>query len=148
MGSAKAVEKMSVNVPRDKFMAVIGDYESLPKFIPDLKKVKVDTQKDNMAMVTYTVSIMGREITYTLQHTTYKPGSVSWKLVRGDMMKQNEGQWTIEEAGPNACNVTYELAMTFPIIVPSAIVAQLQKNSLPKLMQQYKERAEALYGRK
>ena len=146
MGSAKAVETMVVNVPRDKFLAVISDYESLPKFIPDLKKVKVDTHKDNMHIVTYTVSIMGKEISYTLQLTQYPPGTVTWKLVRGEMMKANEGKWTLEEVSPGTTRVTYELQMTFPIIVPSAIVAQLQKNSLPKLMQQYKQRAESLYG--
>ena len=146
MGSAKAVEKMVVKVPREKFFEVITEYEKLPSFIPELDNVKVTTTSGNMNMVTYSISLLGRAISYTLQLTNYPSDRVAWKLVKGDFMKKNEGRWLLEEIDENTTGVTYELEMAFPMIVPSAIVAQLQKNSLPKLMDQYKTRAEALYG--
>lgn len=144
MGSAKAVEKMVVNCSREQFFAVITDYERLPEFIPDLDRVVVEKTTGNMNVVTYYITLLGRSISYSLQLTNYPSDSVTWNLIKGDFMKANEGKWTLEEIDAETTRVTYELSMTFPMIVPSKIVAQLQKNSLPKLMQQYKGRAESM----
>jgi ribosome-associated toxin RatA of RatAB toxin-antitoxin module len=60
-------------------------------------------------------------------------------------MKKNQGRWLLEEVDENTTAVTYELEMAFPMLVPSAVVSKLQQNSLPKLMAQYKTRAESLH---
>lgn len=146
MGSAKAIEKMVVKVPRDRFFEVITDFEKLPEFIPELDRVQLMSTSGNVRTVTYSVSLLGRAISYTLQLTNQPPGEVTWSLLKGDFMKQNKGRWLLEEIDANTTAVTYELEMVFPMLVPSAVVSQLQKNSLPKLMAQYKARAESLHG--
>ena len=143
MGSAKAVEKMVVNCSREHFFSIITDYEKLPEFIPELDRVVVDKTTANMNVVTYYITVLGRSISYTLQLTNHPHDSVVWNLIRGEFMKANEGRWTLEEIDGNSTRVTYQLSMSFPMLVPSAVVAQLQKNSLPKLMKQYKDRAES-----
>lgn len=146
MGSARAIEKMVVNVPRDRFFEIITDFEKLPEFIPELDKVELVRTSGETRTVTYSIMLLGRAISYTLELTNQPPGQVTWKLLKGDFMKQNSGRWQLEEIDANTTAVTYELEMAFPMLVPSAVVSKLQENSLPKLMAQYKARAESLHG--
>ena len=146
MGSARASEKMVVNVPRDEFFEIITDFEKLPEFIPELDKVELLGTSGNVRTVKYSVSLLGRAISYTLELTNHAPEQVTWKLLKVDFMKQNRGRWLLEEIDANSTAVTYDLEMVFPMLVPSAVVAKLQQNSLPKLMTQYKARAESLHG--
>ncbi len=146
MGSARAVEKMVVKVPRESFFAVITDFEKLPEFIPELDKVQLVRTSGDVRTVTYSVSLLGRAISYTLELTNHAPDQVTWRLLKGDFMKKNQGRWLLEEVDANTTAVTYELEMAFPMLVPSAVVSKLQENSLPKLMTQYKARAESLHG--
>jgi coenzyme Q-binding protein COQ10 len=146
MGSAKAVESIDINVSKEDFRKVLSDYESYPQFLDELKNVKVDSKTGDTYRVTYFVSLLGKEISYTLDLTHGANGGVTWKLVKGDFMKSNVGRWVLAETGPSSIRATYELEMGFPLIVPGAVVSQLQKNSLPKMLQAFKQRAESLFG--
>jgi ribosome-associated toxin RatA of RatAB toxin-antitoxin module len=148
MGSAKAVETITINCSREDFRKVLSDYAKMPEYLDDLKKTRVDSVKGSTYTVTYFVSIVGKEITYTLELTHTPPGEVSWKLVKGDFMKVNQGKWVLEELGPKKTKATYHLEMGFGLLVPGAVITQLQKTALPKMLNQFKGRAEALYGTK
>lgn len=144
---AKSIESIVIDVPIDKFHKVISDYESLPKFIPELKTVKIESFDGHEAVVTYTVSLI-KKVTYTLRqkHTvTPEHREVSWNLVKGEIMKSNTGRWFLEPNGSTSTKATYEIEMTFPLLVPGSVISSLQSKNLPKLLAQFKERAEALY---
>ena len=146
MGSAKAVESIMVNVAREEFRRVLADYENIPGFIDELDDIRVDSANGDSYVVTYFISILGRKISYALKLTHHPPGEVCWELVRGDYMKKNQGRWVLEEVGPRQTLVHYHIEMGFGMLVPDAVVSQLQRSGLPKMLQQYKQRAEALYG--
>lgn len=146
MGSARSKEVIEINVARENFRSILSDYEAYPEFLDELQKVTILSHSGATYRVQYFVSILGREISYILDLTHVPPNRVEWTLVKGDFMKKNVGSWTLDELGENRIRATYEIEMGFPMLVPGAVVAQLQKTGLPKMLQSFKARAESLYG--
>jgi len=146
MGSARSVETVLVNCARESFYRVLCDYESMPQFLEDLSSTRVESVRDNVYRVTYEIKVMGKRITYTLE-LSHKPGEeVRWNLVKGEFMKTNQGRWLLEDAGPGKTRATYEIEMGFGLLVPGTVISQLQKIGLPRMLEQFKKRAETLYG--
>jgi len=147
MGSAKAVESIVVDVSPDDFYKVLTSYEDMPSFIEELDSIRVDSRDASSVVVTYFVTVLGKRIQYTLRLTHQSNREITWRLVSGEFMKENTGRWLLEEAGKGRTKATYELQMGFGLLVPGAIVSQLQKTSLPKMLQQYKGHAEKMFGK-
>jgi len=93
---AQASRSVTVNVPPDKLFDVITDYEKYPEFLPEVKKVKLEGGQGAIKEVTYQVDIKAKVITYTLKHTAERPTKLSWTMVRGEMMKGNDGTWMLK----------------------------------------------------
>src|ERR1700737_2126386 len=90
---AQASRSVTVNVPPEKLFDVITDYEKYPEFLPEVKKVKLEGGQGAIKEVTYQVDIKAKVITYTLKHTAERPTKLSWTMVKGEMMKGNDGTW-------------------------------------------------------
>jgi len=99
---AKAERSVVIHAPPEKVFAVITDYEKYPEFLPEVKKVKVEFGSGNVKEVTYTVDIKAKVITYTLKHTARPPDELAWTMVRGEMMKGNDGAWVRYRRSPKA----------------------------------------------
>ena len=122
---AKAERSIVINAPQEKVFAVITDYEKYPEFLPEVKKAKV--------------------ITYTLKHTAERPTKLSWTMVRGEMMKGNDGAWTLKPgAQPGTTDATYMIDLKLSSLVPGFIEKALAEQSLPGLLANFKARAEKL----
>jgi coenzyme Q-binding protein COQ10 len=73
---------------------------------------------------------------------------VSWTFVDGDFMKDNKGSWQLEEQGEGVTKATYNIEVALGPLVPKTIVNALVDTSLPKLLENFKKRAEALAAKK
>ena len=138
-------QTIDINVSADNFYKVISNYEALPEFMPELEKVTIDSREGDAVVITYQVNLIKR-IRYTLRLVHHSNRDVRWSLVKGDIMKKNEGRWLIEELGENSCRATYEIEMGFPLLVPKRVVQGLQAKNLPKVLSSFKARAEQLFG--
>ena len=146
---AQASKTVTVNVPPEKLFDVIVDYEKYAEFLPEVKKVKVDAGQGSIKEVTYTVDIKAKVITYTLKHTAERPGKVAWTMVKGEMMKGNDGAWTLKPgAQPNTTEATYSIDLKLSSLVPGFIEKALAEQSLPGLLANFKKRAESLHSGK
>jgi ribosome-associated toxin RatA of RatAB toxin-antitoxin module len=142
---ATASRSVTVNVPPEKLFDVIIDYEKYPEFLPEVKKVKVDAGQGAIKEVTYTVDIKAKVITYTLKHTAEKPTKCSWTMIKGEMMKGNDGSWTLKPgAQPNTTDATYTIDLKLSALVPGFIEKVLAEQNLPGLLANFKKRAESL----
>lgn len=143
---AQAQRSVVVNVPPEKLLAVIGDFDSYPEFLPEVKKVSVLKRDGASAEVAYEIDVIKR-VEYTLRHTV-DGNTVRWTLVRSNLLKKNEGSWVLEPHGDNATLATYSLELAFGgfIPVPASVTTKLAETSLPALLENYKRRAESLYG--
>jgi coenzyme Q-binding protein COQ10 len=144
---AQASKSVTVNVPPDKFFDLIADYEKYPEFLPEVKKVKIEGGQGAIKEVTYTVDIKAKVINYTLKHTAERPTTLRWTMVKGEMMKGNDGSWALKPgAQPNTTEATYNIDLRLSALVPGFIEKALAEQQLPGLLANFKARAEKLYG--
>ncbi len=143
---AQASRSVTVNVPPDKLFDVIADYEKYPEFLPEVKKVKVEAGMGSIKEVTYTVDIKAKVITYTLKHTAERPNKVMWTMIKGEMMKGNDGFWQLKPGPqPGTTEATYNIDLKLSALVPGFIEKALAEQSLPGLLNNFKNRAEKLH---
>ena len=145
---ATATKSIVINVPPDKFFDVIVDYEKYGEFLPEVKKVKLDGGQGSIKEVTYTVDIKAKVINYTLKHTAEKPSRMSWTMIKGEMMKGNDGSWTLKAAPNGGTEATYAIDLRLSSLVPGFIEKALAEQSLPGLLANFKARAEKLHAAK
>jgi coenzyme Q-binding protein COQ10 len=143
---AKAERSIVIQAPPDEVFAVISDYERYPEFLPEVKKVKVDFGAGNVKEVTYTVDIKAKVISYTLKHTARPPDELAWTMVRGEMMKGNDGAWLLRKV-PEGTEATYRIDLKLGALVPSMVERLLAEQSLPGLLANFKKRVESLRSR-
>ena len=142
---AQASRSVVVNVPPEKMFDVITDYEKYPEFLPEVKGVKVQAGQGAIKEVTYQVDIKAKVITYTLKHTAERPAKLSWTMVKGEMMKGNDGAWSLKPgAQPGTTDATYTIDLKLSSLVPGFIEKALAEQSLPGLLANFKARAEKL----
>lgn len=142
---AKAERTEVFDVPVDKFYKAVIDYASYPKFVDGMKSVEVQNESAAGATAKFSLNII-KEISYTLKlsHTPNK--EVSWTLVSGDMMKVNNGKWTLKDLGSNKTEVTYSLEVELKGFIPGLgmIEKTLVNTNLPLTMKSFAKRAASL----
>lgn len=142
---AKAERTEVFDVPVDKFYKAVIDYASYPKFVDGMKSVEVQNDSAAGATAKFSLNII-KEISYTLKlsHTPNK--EVSWILVSGDMMKVNNGKWTLKDLGGNKTEVTYSLEVELKGFIPGLgmIEKTLVNTNLPLTMKSFAKRAASL----
>ena len=144
---AQASRSVTVTVPPEKLFEVIVDYEKYPEFLPEVKKVKIEAGQGSIKEVTYTVDIKAKVINYTLKHTAERPNNLSWTMIKGEMMKGNDGSWVLKAGTqPGTTDATYTIDLKLSSLVPGFIEKALAEQSLPGLLANFKARAEKLHG--
>jgi len=144
---AQAQRKITIDVPADKLYDVITDFEKYAEFLPEVKKVVVAAGPGDAKDVTYTIDIKAKTITYTLRHTGARPTKAAWVMTRGEMIKANEGHWDLKDLGGKT-EATYNIDLKLSAFVPGFVEKALAETGLPDLLNNFKKRAESLYGGK
>ncbi len=142
---ARAERTEVFDVPADKFYMAITDYKSYPSFVDGMRSVDVQTENLEGATVKFNLSLI-KDISYMLK-LSHKPNTeVSWSLVTGDMMKVNNGKWTLKDLGGNKTEVTYSLEVELKGFLPGLgmIEKTLVNTNLPLTMKAFAKRAASL----
>lgn len=142
---AKAERTEVFDVPADKFYKAIIDYKGYPQFVDGMKSVEVSNETTDGATAKFNLSLI-KDISYTLK-LSHKPNQeVSWSLVSGDMMKINNGRWTLKDLGNNKTEVTYSLEVELKGFLPGLgmIEKTLVTTNLPLNMKAFAKRAASL----
>jgi ribosome-associated toxin RatA of RatAB toxin-antitoxin module len=87
-----------------------------------------------------------KDISYTIKLNNKVNQEVSWSLVSGDMMKVNNGRWTLKDLGGNKTEVTYFLEVELKGFLPGLgmIEKTLVSTNLPLNMKAFAKRAASL----
>jgi len=131
-----------MDVPAKVIYEVVTDFESYPEFLPDVKKTAV-TKKGKGVQADFEISVI-KTVRYTLDFSMTPNKKVTWTFVKGDLFKDNTGEWTFEEVKKGQTKVTYSVDVDFGLFVPSMITKKLVGSNLPTMMKHFKERAESL----
>jgi len=140
---ATVVQSIEINAPVEECFDVICDFENYPKFLDGMKKVKVLKQTEDNAHVQFTLDLFKR-ITYTLDMKMDAPGSVTWTLADADLMKKNEGGWTLTKKSAKKTKAEYKIDIDFTIWVPGPIADFLINSSVPATLESFKKRIESM----
>ena len=128
-------------VSKEKFFATVAAYENYPQFVTGCKKIEVERKAPGHARVKYTMNMMGKDLWYVLEHTEdAASGILTWKLVESDLLKVNQGTWTIKDVGGKT-EVTYSLEIEFKIWIPGPVLKGLTQTTLPSLIGEYEKQA-------
>lgn len=148
-----ASRSVVANVSPEHFFDTVTDFEAYPEFIPETvaveivkkgKKAKDGSKTDD---VKFSIKVI-KKIDYTLRLTSNeKELSVEWELVDGPF-KSNNGSWKIDAAGKGKTEATYTIDITMGFLVPQSITNMLVGSSLPKMLEQMKDRAESTFKKK
>lgn len=144
---AAITRDIDIEAPIEVVFDAIADFESYPKFLEGMKKVKVLSKKGDHLTVEFTLEMFKR-VVYTIDVTLEKPEVVSWTLVEADLMKKNNGGWVLTELDMGRTNAQYSLDIDFKIWVPGPISDFLVNSSIPKTLEAFKKKAEAMHGKK
>ena len=147
-----ASRSITINVPVEHLFDTITEYESYPDFIPETLGVEVlkrSKKKDGtrVAEVKFDIKVI-KQVDYTLRLTEEPNERVSWELIEGRVFKTNNGSWDLKPAGKGKTEAIYTVDITIGLLVPQAITNMLVGSSLPKMLEQMKDRAEGTYKKK
>ena len=140
---ALVVQSIEIDAPIQSCFDVICDFENYPKFLDGMKKVKVIKQTKYKAQVEFTLDLFKR-ITYTLDMKMDSPDSVTWTLADADLMKKNEGAWTLTKKSAKKTTAEYKIDIDFTIWVPGPIADFLVNSSVPATLESFKKRIESM----
>lgn len=138
---------IAIKAPIQTVFDCITDFESYPRFLPDVKKTKVVWIDDNRMEVNFHLNLI-KEICYTLLFDLDPPGGAYWKLKSGDLMKKNSGHWELKMEEDDLTKATYAIDLEFGLWVPKTITQTLIEKSLPQTLARFKKQAEKLFKRK
>jgi len=131
-------------VPPEAFFGMLQDYARYPEFLPDVKSVRVGPRAGDAVEVTYRLDAKVKTIEFTLLHVEKPPLRVDWKLLRGELIRRDEGTWTLERT-PQGTRATYAIEMSFAAPFGGALERALAEQGLPGLLLRFKQRAEQLH---
>ncbi len=142
---ASAVQSIDVDVPPEKFFAVLQDYPSYPQFLPEVKSVKMGPRRGNSVEVTYRLDVKLKVIEYSLTHVETPPSTITWSLIKGEFMKGNHGSWTLAPLPSGGVRATYSIELSLGALVPGSLEKALAEQGLPNMLANFKARAEKLH---
>jgi coenzyme Q-binding protein COQ10 len=143
----RAQRTVIIDVDLSTVWNVVRDYERYPEFISEMRSVKVLSRTATEQEVEFGIELellgMKKGIRYTLAMTDTPMSSIQWRLVRSDTLKGDDGSWQFRSVGERRTEATYQIEVKLGPFVPGAVSKLLVEQSLPRLLEQFKRRAEA-----
>lgn len=133
---------IQIRAPIDTVFDVITDYEKYPDFLPETQAVSILENKSGIKVVRFELELVMR-IHYTLKMTEASPDRVAWTLVDSNMLKRNEGAWSLRSTG-DGTEATYGLEVKLRGIIPKSVSTRLMGTTLPMTLDRFKKRAESM----
>lgn len=142
---ASAQTKEVFNCTPEEFFKIVSDYESYPKFLTEVKSVKILKNSGNTKEMEYHVSLI-KTFKYKLKVNEIPNKSVQFEFIGGDVFKTMKGSWAIKEQS-GKCAVEYNVEATFGLLVPDSVAKPLVSANLPMMMTNFKKRIKEIYGK-
>ncbi|HXX31091.1 MAG TPA: SRPBCC family protein [Myxococcaceae bacterium] len=139
---ASASRSIVIDAPAERVFDVISDYERYPEFLSEVKAIRTSDRRGNEVDIHYEIDVVKR-IRYTLRMVEERPRTLRWTFVRGEVMRDNHGSWTLEPVAEARTRATYTVEIALGPLVPRPVVNALVDSSLPKMLESFKKRVES-----
>jgi ribosome-associated toxin RatA of RatAB toxin-antitoxin module len=139
----QSTQSIVVDAPAADVMAVIADFPSYPQWVSAAKKVEVEeTAEDGRARrVNFVLDAGIFSDEYALDYDWDGDRAVSWTLVRSQLMKRQEGSYTLVETDGRT-EVTYTISIDIKIPMIGMMKRRAEKVILDTALKELKKRVE------
>jgi ribosome-associated toxin RatA of RatAB toxin-antitoxin module len=139
----QSTQSIVVDAPAADVMAVIADFPSYPQWVAAAKKVEVEETGDDgrARRVRFVLDAGIFSDEYVLDYDWDGDRAVSWTLVESQLMKRQEGSYTLEETGGRT-EVTYRISIDIKIPMIGMMKRRAEKVILDTALKELKKRVE------
>jgi len=140
-----ASQTTTIAATPERVWAIVTAFEQYPEWAKDVKDVVVRSRDDQgrPTEVEFRASALGRSTHYTLGYDyTEAPAALSWRMLRGDIMRTIDGAYHFAAAPDGGTDVQYDLAIELVVPLPGFVKRRAEVRILNTL-RELKARAEA-----
>ncbi len=139
----QSTQSIVVDAPAADVMAVIADFPAYPQWVSAAKKVEVEEAgEDGRARrVNFVLDAGIFSDEYVLDYDWDGDRAVSWTLVRSQLMKRQEGSYTLVETDGRT-EVTYAISIDIKIPMIGMMKRRAEKVILDTALKELKKRVE------
>jgi ribosome-associated toxin RatA of RatAB toxin-antitoxin module len=139
----QSTQSIVVDAPAADVMAVIADFPSYPQWVSAARQVEVQqTGEDGRARrVRFVIDAGSVKDDYSLDYDWDDDRAVSWSLVSSQLMKRQDGSYTLRESGGRT-EVTYAITIDTRIPLLGMMKRKAEKVILDTALKELKKRVE------
>jgi len=139
----QSTQSIVIDAPASDVMAVIADFPAYPEWVAAAKKVEVlEAGEDGRARQVHFVIDAGViKDDYILDYTWDGDRKVSWNLVKGELMKRQEGSYVLDEKG-GSTEVTYSITIDVNMPLIGMLKRKAERVILDTALKELKKRVE------
>ena len=141
----QASERIRIEAPVERCLAVALDFERYPDWARDVKQAAV-LERDaegRGSRVEFRAAGLGKSFRYTLAYDySQMPSAFSWQLVEGEGLRRLDGSYRFEADGEST-RVHYELAVDISIPLPGLIKRRAAGMIMGTALKELKKAVEA-----
>ncbi len=141
----QASQTTTIAAAPDRVWAVATDFERYPDWAKDVKDVVVRARDEQgrATEVEFRASALGRSTHYTLAYDySQAPAGLSWRMVRGDIMRTIDGAYHFTPTADGGTEVRYDLTIDLVVPLPGFVKRRAEVRIL-NTVRELKTRAEA-----
>jgi ribosome-associated toxin RatA of RatAB toxin-antitoxin module len=139
----QSTQSITVDAPAADVMAVIADFASYPEWVAAAKRAEVvQTGDDGRGRrVRFVLDAGAIKDDYVLDYTWDGDRSVSWTLVSSQLMKRQDGSYTLSESDGRT-EVTYAITIDTKMPLLGMMKRKAEKVILDTALKELKKRVE------
>jgi uncharacterized membrane protein len=139
----QSTQSIVIDAPASDVMAVIADFPAYPQWVAAAKKVEVlESGDDGRARQVHFVIDAGViKDDYVLDYSWDGDRTVSWNLVKGDLMKRQEGSYVLDEKD-GSTEVTYSITIDVNMPLIGMLKRKAERVILDTALKELKKRVE------
>lgn len=132
---AELTTEQEFHGPIARVFAALRRYDKYPEYLPGVTGIVVSPSKKpgSTCQIRYELKLI-KSFHYTLNMFEESPNRIWWDLADSNIMKHNNGSWTLTSNGDKT-KAVYTLEVGFAGLVPQRLVDQITKANLPAMMQ-------------
>jgi|SRR4051794_17728416 len=143
----QSTQSIDIDAGPSAVMAVIADFENYPTWAGSVKRAEVlEMGADGRAArVAFTLDAGPVRDHYELAYTWHGDEQVDWTLLRGQMMRGQNGRYALQQTATGT-HVTYWLSVDLIIPMLGQLKRKAERVVMDQALRELKKRVEALCG--
>jgi len=139
----QSTQSIVIEAPASDVMAVIADFPAYPEWVAAAKKVEVLEAGDGgrARQVHFVIDAGVIKDDYVLDYTWDDDRKVSWNLVKGELMKRQEGSYVLDEKD-GSTEVTYSITIDVNMPLIGMLKRKAERVILDTALKELKKRVE------